>query len=237
MIYLTFMSTRLSQLGLRIHRQARDAPRTKQGKPETATAVPSILLAAAALEAFINEMMAWAGNPNWKCEATRRFHLMRKALDRGRTLHKYRWAWVNFTGDPYPAAQRPYQDFEFVFRLRNALLHGRERAVEPSAIDKAMYQGPQLPGAQAEALRATEPPGKLWAGLKQRGLVEIPRGMAAVAGAMHWVDFLKSPDTEHWACELVAEMYDAFVKMLPEGEYKRSLSADPFAVLGRRPQR
>jgi hypothetical protein len=96
---------------------------------DNALAIGSAALAAAAIEGFINE----AGET---CIATNLIgvdesktklfgELWQLSDSRASPQEKYRLANVCLRGRPYDAGRQPYQDFELLFKVRNALMHGR----------------------------------------------------------------------------------------------------------------
>ena len=126
-----------------------------------------------------------------------------------------------FTGCDYAKGEAPYQDFSFLFDLRNELVHAHEHAV---GVTEAEWKAAHNFLGGLCAPRNNEPlgpSGKIWGGLEPRGLVKIPEEVEESAHLCHWVDFLMSPETERWACKTTSAIIHSFIGVLPDNDYKQ----------------
>jgi hypothetical protein len=113
---------------------ATDVPDDTPGQP---SALISIIFSAAALEGFINEVAELAADP-WRGsedENSASIGQLATVLDevergRGSTRLKYQMAMVTLAQRMYPRGEQPYQDFDLLFRVRDALLHYRPEVAE-----------------------------------------------------------------------------------------------------------
>jgi hypothetical protein len=184
-------------------------------------AVASFVLAAAATEAFINELAELAAvqtaSPSWQdCPAPQLSALATKVAAvearqdgyRGTIEEKYQAASVAL-GKPFDKGAAPFQDFRTLVRLRNDLMHMKPRGGWPGA-DASVYRPNYLRGLQLRGLarKVEGDPGMSWFACVQTG------GMA------------------RWACGTAQSVILAVLDMIPAGS--RSLT-DGLQVLFRMP--
>jgi len=119
---------------------------THSGKPPSLhDALASILFSASALEAFIAEV-AIVGRMVPPNDQDRRYILdVADALDEiesnnGSTRLKYLTAKILLPGEAYDRGNQPYQDFDLLFAVRNAIIHHRPQrlSMEPNKIIKRL---------------------------------------------------------------------------------------------------
>jgi hypothetical protein len=170
----------------------------------------SIIFSALGAEAFINELAEMAQRDADMAEPDRedidtllqlaatltaiekdqlREQLQRKYLQTSRILGKQAFA----RGSP------PFQDFESLIQLRDALVHPRHQDLT----DQADYISPRLGAVR---------------NLQQRGLTRT-RGSrrGGTPGGMSWLDELVTPDIANWAYQAAVGIVTAVGDMIPSG--------------------
>ena len=198
------------------------------------TALISIVFAAAALEAFINEASAIADYlrdlaAGWSMVQTtmgsmpfmhyrgglarrgdsplvHRFAaLLRNAEEsRASTALKYELALTWFSDQEDPLGRQPYQDFSLLFDLRNLLMHGKQEKYD---------------------FRQDSPNGDRTTKLVHR-LVSRQvgtRSRRAPAG-VPFLSRISDKSVAGWACDTAAAMVQAVISAIPEGDFKTVLA-------------
>ena len=176
--------------------KSRDDARRDSSRPNALTldSLAAIVMAAAACEAFINELGEYiplygAATRDWApipqklvdCGSV----LARLESERSPVALKYLVASLILSGSMFNSGEAPMQAFEELLALRNSVMH-----LKPS--DKS---GPK----RAEALA-------------QRGeAYPVEPGWN-----MHWLDRLETPQTAEWACATARAIILAVLAMIPD---------------------
>jgi hypothetical protein len=117
---------------------------------------------------------------------------------------KFQLAYLSFAGKAFDRGQQPYQDFDLLFAIRNAVMHLKE--------DPAYLAGP---GGEL-ALP------KLAKRLTSRGVrLNTPRKVDELSGAYiggSIVSLLSTPEVARWACETAANMVQAICSVIPASD-------------------
>jgi len=141
------------------------------------SALVALLFSAATLEGYISEVAFLSGAVDTLAahqSLTSLSSLVDEIEDsRGSVRLKYLMARAALHGRPFDKGAKPYQDFDLLFRLRDAIVH-----LKPDTL--------------------TGSPQKLLEQLRSRGLVDLPQDGAAV-----WMLTIATPEVARWACETV----------------------------------
>jgi hypothetical protein len=151
----------------------------------TSDAIAAVIMAAAAAEAFINELPGRIRSAiSRQGKFTNQMVACADALDeletvRANTGAKYQVAAITLRGEKFPPGEQPFQDFDQLVRLRNALMH-------PKAVPDIR---------------------KLISDLARRGLT-TDRRIPAEADeiGLTWLDRLQDPAIADWACLVAHKM-------------------------------
>ena len=165
----------------------------------------AILFSAATLESFMSDAVFMA--KTWshlhpKIEVFAQFIGELESREVGSSLKiKYYMAHWIICGIPFDRGKKPYQDFDFLVDLRNALIH-----LKPDEL-------------------ASEKTGKLLSRLKSSNLISdslvpiydpnIPEQRAV------WVHYVSTAKVAKWACNTAASMIQEFWKNAPENDVQR----------------
>jgi hypothetical protein len=168
---------------------------------KTPDALSCILLAAAAAEAFINELghtlNAHAKSEGERCNprvASAAWLLRQIEESRGQTMFKFESALVALTDKPPARGQAPLQDLSILFDLRNALMHMKR---------------PETLGVSPEAESTPMP--KCIDTLVNRKLTRrLPKGHRT-----YWVISLMTCRIAEWACSTTMEACDVLARQVP----------------------
>jgi hypothetical protein len=153
-------------------------------------AMVCLLFSAATLEAFIMELALLLPN-DAMLSGVAALQATADAIDlaedsRGSVQLKFQLAKYVLTGRPYDKGSQPYQDFDALVAIRNAIVH-----MKPVAI--------------------TEDPNKLLLALRARKLCEEPKpGVTA-----SWIGQICTRAVGRWACNVVVEMVDHLKGCIP----------------------
>jgi hypothetical protein len=188
--------------------------------PAQHEALTSIVFAAAALEAFINELADFS-NESVYSEPLDPIYIAFAGLieelekSRASTASKF-WLgkWV-LTAKPYDKGAQPYQDFVLLLDLRNTLVHAR-------FLDR-LEQDPNEPGGYT---RSVGPPAII-SKLESKGiLAESP------ISAMSWGGQITTKATARWACDTASAIVISFLEGLPKcrhSDFVRRFYSQSFA--------
>lgn len=195
---------------LNMARQARDRAKAAVAAnpddwPVDATA--AIILAAAATEAFINEVaeaidherQSAGSSPPGPALCAFADAIQETESAKGNTQLKYLVASVMLTGKPFDKGAQPYQDFATLIRLRNDIMH-----LKPS--DTLVM--PPTPGQ----LPSIEIP-KYIVGLQQRGLARTP---PTTSFGMSWFNVIQTDKMAEWSCDSAAAIMKTVVSWVIE---------------------
>lgn len=177
-------------------------------KPEIwpSDTIVSILLAAAATEAFINELTELVAmqrdsahrQSNPISPPLRAFADVLQEVEesRGSLALKYLMASQTLSGTTFDKGTNPYQDFTTLITLRNDLMHlkPRDTFLEPADGTAGVIQPP-----------------KYIRGLQQRGLAHTPpEGVG-----MSWFNMLQTAPMAVWACDTAQNIILVVLDLIP----------------------
>jgi hypothetical protein len=173
--------------------RARDS--AAKGNALTGDAILAIVMAAASTEAFINEFAEWApwmhsflgleDTPAAISDCAAVLEDLEEA--RAPVAIKYLFASRVLSGKAFNRGSAPYQDFQLLIGLRNAIMH-----VKP-AFGGDSHQGKRLVAV-----------------LSQRGFA-----LASAGYVPSWFDQLMSPAVATWAHAAALDMVNAFLDLVP----------------------
>ena len=199
------------ELAYEVRDRARDlAARDPSKSANDATA--ALLLAAAAIEGFINEIMVVGPQRTMPMEVAEQVGYERyvaasrvvEVIERGRgpTELKYMMASQVLSGRMFDKGSAPFQDVMTLFDLRNMIMHL-----------KVVPQNVQVIKTSDGDRVSSEMPGKIRT-LQTRGLARNVKGS--------WFAVLQTYEMAAWACETAMGIMRATVSMLPPG-FQRSI--------------
>jgi len=175
-------------------------------------AVVSIVMAAAATEAFINELesvyrttMAYLRASEIATSAA----LAEVEKGQGSTELKYLVASLSLSGQMFDRGGQPFQDFSLLMRMRNDLMHAKPRdSLERVSDDRDEADG--------EAAWVTVPPSYVRQ-FEQRAMT-VPRGRSV---SVSWLNLLETEHIASWACAAAVNIIVAIVNMEPADSHLR----------------
>ena len=187
--------------------------RTESARSDTGRsqndALTALLFSAATLEAFIAELANVAKKVAGFDPTSSRTLLaaLAEVLDeiersRGSVRLKYLMARAILSGQAYEKGQKPYQDFDLLFTIRDAILHHKPEEITPE-------------------------PHRIIAGLSSRGLCE--RSEPHVKRS--WLDQIRTRAVARWACNVVRDMVASIREGLPKDADKKPNPLRPLALL------
>lgn len=175
----------------------------------------SIMFSVLALEAFINESGSIARMlPTRKQEKILEgfASVMSELEDRKESLLvKYHMALLVFSGATWDEGAQPFQDFKLLLNLRNSIVHMKTDKWE---LDVS-FDSP-------EKERELKQYPKFVSTLIQKDLIDIPNKSTS------WLDAIAQPKVGKWACGTAEKVTAEFIRVVPDGHFKESLSAFAF---------
>lgn len=175
--------------------------------------VVAIVFAAAAGEAFINEIAEMApmkfghlpelGNAPDQIDSLGRL-LDETERSKGTTKLKYMVAKVALTGKSYDKGLPPFQDFSLLMDLRNALMHmqlDRINSVEPAKVDI------QYPAVVSK--------------LRSKAILAVVEGDDTNNAIVSWLSRVSTPAAARWACNTTAAIVKDVADSIPDGDLKQ----------------
>lgn len=174
--------------------QAFDRSKTSPAEAEVA-----LILAAVALEGFLNELGPLGARFGGHL-ATRLRHLLESAeAERVQPVFKYALAYFALTGDALDRGSLVAQDIEALFGLRNLIVHLR-----PTSIDVLHTSPPTyVPPKWSKSLRH----------LMNRKVVTIRHEWET------WLNLVANPEVAKWACNTVIRAMKSLVGNIPESDF------------------
>ncbi|MGB2984816.1 MAG: hypothetical protein WBE26_02945 [Phycisphaerae bacterium] len=159
--------------------------------PDQLDALTALLFSAATLEAFIMELALLSENGARTCPAPSPVHLLAPILQETEVSHgsvrlKYLLAKAILSGQAYDKGGRPYQDFDLLFTIRDAIVH-----LKPDEIK--------------------EKPHKIVARLSSRGLCEKENPKSRST----WLHHITTRAVARWACNVMRDMEDSIRDSFP----------------------
>jgi hypothetical protein len=195
---LVFDSDRLFYLG-------RILAKLSEGNSQFA--VSSVVMAAAAIEGFVNELgeWAWDHSRNLKPDIISAFAETMREAEAGRAQLPLKLQLVSslFARKPLDRGSKVYQDFDLLIRIRNAVVHLK--------VERYTWNEDGMTSESSQA--------KLVAQLKDRQLV--PRD----APAFPWMESLCRPEVAKWANLSAVAMAEHLISLVPENTYRLKLLA------------
>jgi hypothetical protein len=161
-----------------------------------ADALVSVVMAAAATEAFINELGAYyelgdlAREPR---ETASGVALAEVERSRGSTELKYLMASLSLSGQMFDRSTQPFQDFSTLMKIRNDLMH-------PRPLDKFEFDDA---GVTVSPSYVRE--------FERRGMTYRREAGVSVS----WLNLLETEQIASWACQAAVEIIVAVVEMTP----------------------
>jgi hypothetical protein len=188
--------------------EMRDQAKWVESNPRgmSSRALISVILSAAATEAFINELVAEVEKAGHSLSADLAVfsRLMREVEDnRGGIGLKYLVASQSLSRTMFDKGAPPYQDFDLLRRLRDFLMHIKSPDV--------LTEPPSAPSKRPSLIIA----------LRQKGLT-YPLGED---DQTPWINELQTYKLAAWACETSLNMILAVLALIPDGP------ADPSGYL------
>jgi len=174
--------------------------RTKSAPSDSARnqddALTALLFSAATLEAFIAELAFYAQSSMRFCPTPSPVQALASVLkeveaSRGSVRLKYLVAKAILSGDTYDKGTQPYQDFDLLFTIRDAIVH-----MKPERINQE--------------------PHKIVAALSARGLCD-PEDPHAKSS---WLHQITTRAVARWACNVVRDMVNSVRECFPDGAEK-----------------
>ena len=174
--------------------------RTKTAPSDTTTnqddALTAVLFAAATLEAFIMELTLSAEMGTKLSRVPSLVAPFASVLDeaessRGSVRLKYLLAKAVLSGQPYEKGLQPYQDFDLLFTIRDAIVHYKPQKI-------------------------TQDPHKIVAALAARGLCEPEEPHVKSS----WLHQITTRAVARWACNVVRDMVASLREHFPEDSEK-----------------
>ena len=171
----------------------------------------AIVFAAAAAEAFINELGILAAqlveprppaDPEPETIQTMASLLKEVESSRGSTELKFLVAKSSLSGQPYEKGCNPYQDFSCLMDLRNSLIHLKFDRIEMNHPTSFTLQKPSV----VKRLRA-------------KNILSIPDNNSEMITS--WIEDVSTLKTARWACRACSEIVLDLCKSIPEGELRR----------------
>lgn len=186
--------------------RAADARRSDQAvmAPD---ALVSVVMAAAATEAFINELgeyYTWGSLPIEKGESACGVALAEIEKSRGSTELKYLVASLSLSGRMFDKGTQPFQDFSTLMTIRNHLMH-------PKPERDQFGDGVSVPPAYVRDF-------------ERRGMT-CPREPDV---SVSWLNLLETELVASWACQAAVEIIVALAAMTPPGS-ATAMFGRPFA--------
>jgi len=190
-----FMSSGvLYRMATRAYQRTKAAPsHTTRGQDDALTA---LLFAAATLEAFIAELAHHAEAGTQLSRVLSPAASLSGVLDeaessRGSVRLKYLMAKAILSGRPYEKGHAPYQEFDLLFTIRDAILHHKPEKI-------------------------TQDPHKIVAALAPRGLCEREEPHVK----SNWLHQVTTRSVARWACNVVRDMVASLRQHFPEDSEK-----------------
>lgn len=169
----------------------------------------AVVFSAIALEAFINELAEYAAMSSDKASPeVGNFAALARQVEEahGSIALKFLLASALLGGQSYDRGAQPYQDFDLLVAVRNAIVHHKP---EDRIQGQQEEDDGHTPGVVPRALTRR---------LHSRGLIGAE--LLDQAAFLHHV---ATPTVAAWACDAAANMVRALVDMLPPSAFARSM--------------
>src|SRR5215831_5796443 len=179
----------LFKVAVSAYERLKSAPSDKTGGQNDA--LVAVLFSAATLEAFIMELALMAESDSALFGRHKPLQLLASILDeteasRGSIRLKFLLTKVVLGSETYDKGSQPYQDFDILFAVRDAIIH-----MKPEKI--------------------TGEPHKILQRLRANDLCEdVKPGVAA-----SWLGQISTRGVARWACNVVVEMVESLKACLP----------------------
>ncbi|MFN7985508.1 MAG: hypothetical protein U0Q11_27015 [Vicinamibacterales bacterium] len=175
-----------------------------------------VILAAAAVEAFLNDLEVYADLANKGTASAVTADLLRALRlaeqERATTLLKVNMVYLAMTGHyPDPGSQ-PYQDIKLLFQLRNLVVHAKPESVELAESNESL--------GQPKIVRA----------FVSRGIIKSPPAGAPVA----WRQYVIVPLVAAWAYDVTVRSLHWFAAAVTDPHLKQflDLQLDGMTIVG-----
>lgn len=167
-------------------------------------AVVAVVFSAAALEAFINEVGGIAEGLIQRFvthdpDSVKQYAALWKEVERLQKSisFEYLLASTAFSGQPYDKGTGPYQDFELLIKLRNALV-----SFEPDHVE------------------LTPGPPKIIKTLRSKNILAEPQ---PGENGNSWITLIMTRAVARWACNTSANLVRSVLEFVPESVLKKVL--------------
>lgn len=207
--YLSDRSFHEAKALYRIATQAFERTKSFGGERDAgqADALIAVVFAAAALEAFINQIADLASklsaDEDRSSDALRRYALLAAELegDKRATELKYQLLSIELSGKKIERGRKPHQDFVLLFRLRDGLVHLKNQATgTPSTVPGSPIRYPGL----IDDLRSRNVTAE-----------DIPEGVR-----VPWIDLICTRAMARWACNTASQVVQAVIEIAPPGDFR-----------------
>jgi hypothetical protein len=165
----------------------------------------ALLFAAAAIEAFINELAALAKMwPSAADPPACTFAVLYDAVEgvRGRTRDKFAVAGVAFTGTDFNSGNPPFQGMKILFEIRDSSLHLKPAVLEFDSAGRAVCEERIMARAHGFNILAEHD------------------ASAYVNAARAWISLLSTRAAARWACDVSADVVSAVLDSIPQSKLR-----------------
>jgi hypothetical protein len=201
-----FSAAPLFGIARRAYERTNDAASDTDGSQTDA--LVAVVFAAAALEAFMNEVGKLAAV---RSEANPPFvKILGDVLEEieesdGGVRLKFLLARAVLAGEAYDKGSQPYQDFALLFALRNHLVHMRPRE--------------QMEYTDESGVSFTPP--KIVERLRSKNILAKVDADAAT----QFIVFISTRAVARWACNVAAEMLRSLLAVVPDSRFRQDLES------------
>lgn len=182
----------------------------KRSHKTSSESLITIIFSFIGLESFINILAEVASGSLLGLKTPSSIIILGKILNElenigGSLANKYQVTRLILTGELYDKGSLPYQDFECLIKIRNALIHSKpDKFIVPSQITEASKEYP-----------------KFIYHLVNRKIISPPkRGLPF----SHWERLVKTPEVAYWSYKTAYEMIISIIEVFPECSLKQILN-------------
>jgi hypothetical protein len=189
--------------------------------------VVAVVFAAVSLEAFINELGALAETaPPSDPPQIRAFASLLRTVEEshGATRLKFALAGQVFRGMPYDTGAEPFQSFDLLFSLRDAIVHLQS--------ERLQFDG------EGRLTRSSHT--RVLERLRSQKILAEYDPSAYVGASPSWISLLSTRAVARWACNVASDVVMAVLDSIPESEFRREADFSyraNFRLVGTQPNR
>jgi len=190
--------------------------------PHRSEALASILFAALATEAFVNELgelakvftIGRSDLPGWIATLT---SILEEAEESKASVEtKYQFAKFVLTGQPYDEGAQPYQDLALLTDVRNSLVHIKSVSAKMEKKDSGEYEWTE-PRLMVRLMRRLQELSIKYSDDSLRRVTERSDSNFVIADL---VSLLSSQSVATWACRAAAGIINATIDSIPVGSFR-----------------